>query len=122
VVTENTAFHGGYMGVNSFGFGGSNTHVCLRSHPKPPLVEDDKPLNLAIPKVLCYSARTEQGVAAALDEAERRLNNPYFYKLLSDQCNQPTNLCSYRGFTIMNRSQGRPPYRDTVVSGRMRQE
>ncbi|KFD52748.1 hypothetical protein M513_06404 [Trichuris suis] len=31
VVTEKTPWNGGTVGVNSFGFGGSNTHVVLRS-------------------------------------------------------------------------------------------
>jgi acyl transferase domain-containing protein len=32
VVSENTPWEGGYVGVNSFGFGGSNVHVLLRSN------------------------------------------------------------------------------------------
>ncbi len=32
VVAENTRWQGGYVGINSFGFGGSNVHVLLKSH------------------------------------------------------------------------------------------
>jgi len=52
VVSEPTPFNGGYIGINSFGFGGSNTHVCLRSHPKPP-IDRSLPANAKLPKVRC---------------------------------------------------------------------
>jgi fatty acid synthase len=115
-VAENTPFAGGYIGINSFGFGGSNTHVLLRSNAKSPMTADTVPVPASIPTVLCYAARTELGVTTALDEAEAHLNNAYFYKLLLDTSNQPTNLCPFRGFTIMNRRDQQAPYRDTIVS------
>ena len=31
VVAENTPWAGGYVGINSFGFGGTNVHVVLKS-------------------------------------------------------------------------------------------
>ncbi|XP_014486212.1 PREDICTED: fatty acid synthase-like, partial [Dinoponera quadriceps] len=34
IVTEPTSWEGGYVGVNSFGFGGANCHVLLKSNPK----------------------------------------------------------------------------------------
>lgn len=39
VVTEPTALPGGLIGINSFGFGGSNTHVILKAadHIAPPI-------------------------------------------------------------------------------------
>ena len=32
VVTENTPWKGGYVGINSFGFGGANVHAIIKSH------------------------------------------------------------------------------------------
>jgi len=34
VISENTKWGGGIVGVNSFGFGGANVHVVLKSNPK----------------------------------------------------------------------------------------
>ena len=31
MVASNTPWSGGYVGINSFGFGGANVHVLLRS-------------------------------------------------------------------------------------------
>ena len=33
VVAEKTNWNGGYVGINSFGFGGSNVHAVLKSNP-----------------------------------------------------------------------------------------
>ena len=34
VIAENTPWNGGYVGINSFGFGGSNAHVILKSRAR----------------------------------------------------------------------------------------
>jgi fatty acid synthase len=51
VVTEKMPWNGGYVGVNSFGFGGSNTHICLRSHPKTAKLDPHAALGIKVPKV-----------------------------------------------------------------------
>lgn len=60
VVTGETPFPGGYIGVNSFGFGGSNTHVILRA-PEPQKALE-APKQPDIPKVFFYSGRIKEGV------------------------------------------------------------
>lgn len=50
VVTENTPFKGGYVGINSFGFGGSNTHVILHAPAVTPA--DSNEFRDDIPKVI----------------------------------------------------------------------
>jgi fatty acid synthase len=52
----------------------------------------------------------------ALLTADKRGANANLYKLLCDQCNQPTKLCPYRGFSIINRSENRPSLKEIVVS------
>jgi hypothetical protein len=52
------------MAVNSFGFGGANAHILLRSHPKPkvPAIQDN------IPRLVALSGRTEEAVNYFLDK------------------------------------------------------
>ena len=46
-------------GVNSFGFGGSNAHLVLKS---PPALPGTPPAASAAPQLLCLSARSEGGL------------------------------------------------------------
>jgi len=65
VITEITEFKGGYVGVNSFGFGGANSHILLKSNPKA------KANNLTsndLPKLIAVSGRTKAAVKIILDD------------------------------------------------------
>lgn len=65
VVTKPTPWDGGYVGVNSFGFGGANTHCILKSntsHTTP----IDAQSNQQLPKIVCVSGRTEESVSNLL--------------------------------------------------------
>ena len=57
VVTEPTKWPGGYVGVNSFGFGGSNVHVVLRSN-----LRADRVIHNVEPRLVTLSGRTKQGM------------------------------------------------------------
>jgi fatty acid synthase len=52
------------IAVNSFGFGGANAHIVLRSNPKPkaPAIQDN------IPRLVVLSGRTEEAVNYFLDK------------------------------------------------------
>lgn len=65
VVDQNTPWNGGLVAINSFGFGGANAHVVLRSNPKPKL---SPMLDLSLPKLVSVSGRTEEAVGVLLDE------------------------------------------------------
>ena len=65
VVSEPTPWKGGLVGVNSFGFGGANAHIVLRSNPKPKI---SPMLDAIVPKMVSVSGRTEEAVTALLDE------------------------------------------------------
>ena len=95
-----------YVGMNSFGFGGTNAHLCLRSPPTrttlPPTIRVSDEHECDTPLLLCYSARTEQGMNVVFDMAEQHCRrDPYLYTMLSQQCNQSTTLCPYRGHVIV---------------------
>ena len=56
VVSECTKWSGGYVGINSFGFGGSNVHVVLRSNTRSgnPILHNE-------PRLCSISGRTKPG-------------------------------------------------------------
>jgi hypothetical protein len=51
-------WNGGLAAINSFGFGGANAHVVLRSNPKPkaPAIQDN------VPRLVTVSGRSEEAV------------------------------------------------------------
>lgn len=85
VVTEKTPFPGGVIGVNSFGFGGSNTHAILRAQPKHP--EEDKMVaeKPKFPKLLLYSGRTKEAVQNIFENVKEHVDNHHLHSLLSNQ-------------------------------------
>lgn len=112
VVVEKTPFHGGIVGINSFGFGGSNTHIILRSHPKvslPPTI------STPFPKLISYSGRTADSVHNILKAIEDNKDDIYFHQLLSEQSNLPPKDCPYRGYVIVNRESAQVPIKDVQV-------
>jgi fatty acid synthase len=66
IVTELTKFEGGYVGVNSFGFGGANSHVLLKSNLKTKA--NNSTSNDDLPKLVAVSGRTEEAVKIILDD------------------------------------------------------
>lgn len=101
VVTECTKWDGGLVSMNSFGFGGSNVHAIFRSHDKEqsePHMASDKP------RLFTFSARSEEGVRAVLNEAKKNAKSVEFQALIQDSANMPTNQVPYRGFTVLNGS------------------
>lgn len=65
IVTEPTLWEGGYVGVNSFGFGGANCHILLKSNPK---VKINSGLSDGLPRLVAVSGRTEEAVNTILDD------------------------------------------------------
>lgn len=101
VVSERTSWNGGLMGVNSFGFGGANVHLILRSN-----LRQKVPLPLSTPeeglKLFQFSGRTEQSVALALDFMEKNVSEKEVYALLSEPAMAPLNAHHFRGYTVLN--------------------
>ncbi|XP_063406377.1 fatty acid synthase-like [Mytilus trossulus] len=94
VVTEHTSFNGGLIAVNSFGFGGSNSHIVLRPHQGSKMTSRDLSKRLFI-----YTSRTKTGLEKVLTAAEDHSTNIHFHSFLNE-----TRNCShiYRGFTVLN--------------------
>ena len=96
VVDKPMAIPGGsYLGVNSFGWGGSNTHAILRT---PKLGSGAaSSIKASIPRIVLYAARVEEGLTSVLDKVDSRPDDGAMHKLLSDSCNLPTTFSPYRG-------------------------
>jgi len=57
-VNKNWDFNGGYVAINSFGFGGANAHVLLKPNSK---TKTNKIVN-HVPRLIAVSGRTEEAV------------------------------------------------------------
>ncbi|XP_051523082.1 fatty acid synthase-like [Myxocyprinus asiaticus] len=98
VVTEPIPVRGGIVGINSFGFGGSNVHVILRPHGPKALDQTMPPL---IPRLLQVSGRTEEAVTYILKRAQEHKENPSFLSLLNEVSGVPTAGMPYRGYALI---------------------
>ncbi|KAL7302666.1 hypothetical protein TKK_0004723 [Trichogramma kaykai] len=101
VVSENTPWEGGLVGVNSFGFGGANAHVVLRSNPKSkktPVIQTE---SSPVPRAIAVSGRTEEAVAALLDAAKQNEHDEEFLALLHSIHSKNIPGHSYRGYEIL---------------------
>lgn len=84
VVTEQIPFvPGSYVGINSFGFGGSNTHVLL----KAPEVESGlEPMEkFTFPKLILYSGRTRETVETLFSHVYANKDDFHLQQLLAHQ-------------------------------------
>lgn len=111
VCTENTPLRGPYVAVNSFGFGGANVHVLLKSYPR----QRNRTPHPAAAKLrlITLSGRTDQGVRDALTKVKNESpNDVELQYLLQESCGDSTpSVMPYRGFTLVNANQ---PEQDIV--------
>uniref|UniRef100_A0A914ZHK0 Fatty acid synthase n=1 Tax=Parascaris univalens TaxID=6257 RepID=A0A914ZHK0_PARUN len=99
VVTEKTPFPRGIVGVNSFGFGGSNTHIILRAANHA----ERKAAPASFMKIVVYSGRSTEAVMHVFDCVAAEPENVYLQQLLANQANMPPKDTPYRGYMIVNR-------------------
>lgn len=64
VVADPTPWNGGYVGINSLGYGGSNAHVLLKSHDKEK-INNGEPLD-NLPRLVVASGCTKSAVDTIL--------------------------------------------------------
>lgn len=69
VVTEPTPWDGGYVGISSFGFGGANCHVVLKSHTKEK-INNGAPSD-DLPRLVTVSGRTEDSIKLFLNDVSK---------------------------------------------------
>lgn len=97
VVAQNEPWKGGIVAVNSFGFGGANAHIVLKSNPKPKTSWPAGP----IPRVVGVSGRTEDAVNSFLDKIEQHRDDEEFLALVDEIHRSNINGHFYRGYTVL---------------------
>lgn len=101
VVDRNIPWNGGIIGLNSFGFGGANAHVILKSHPKPkPISPKD-----GFPKLVLASGRTEEAVESFLNAAEANKDDEELVGIMNEIHAKPIPLHHHRGYTVLGDGQ-----------------
>lgn len=101
VVDKNTPFEGGIVGINSFGFGGANAHVILKSNPKPKTVS---PMD-GVPRLVVCSGRTEEAVERMLEHAEKNKNDEELVGLMNEVHSKNIQSHYNRGYAVMSETE-----------------
>uniref|UniRef100_A0A336KMM1 CSON007223 protein n=1 Tax=Culicoides sonorensis TaxID=179676 RepID=A0A336KMM1_CULSO len=98
IVDEITNLPGPLIGVNSFGFGGTNGHVLLMKNTK--LKKNQGIPNDSLPRLVLWSGRSEESCNEIFNEIVKRPLDAEFINLLqtSQEHSVPANL--YRGYGI----------------------
>ncbi|XP_047360366.1 fatty acid synthase-like [Vespa velutina] len=101
VVDKPTPWKGGLAAVNSFGFGGANAHIILRSNPKPKL---SPVLETKLPKLVNVSGRTEEAVNFLLDTIKEHEQDDEFISIIHDIHANNISGHSVSGFQVLGNS------------------
>ena len=107
MVDERTSWNGGYVAINSFGFGGSNVHVLLRS---PDIEACTRPAHIATTatRLVTCAGRTQTAVEAALTEVSQHPTDIDMQCLLQSSVGDLSPLTHpYRGVTLVNAAASR---------------
>lgn len=97
VVAKNEEWNGGIVGVNSFGFGGANAHIILKSNPKPKTSWTAETL----PRIVGVSGRTTEAVNNFLNKVEENKNDEEFLALVDAIHSKNINGHFYRGHVVL---------------------
>lgn len=97
VVDRNTPWNGGIVGLNSFGFGGANAHVIMKSNPKPKVTTP----SARIPRLVTLSGRTNEAVELLLEDAEKNNTDNEFLGLINEIHSKNIPLHYFRGYTVV---------------------
>uniref|UniRef100_A0AAN0MN29 Fatty acid synthase n=1 Tax=Bubalus bubalis TaxID=89462 RepID=A0AAN0MN29_BUBBU len=94
---------GGNVGINSFGFGGSNVHVILQ--PNSQLLPPPAP-HAALPRLLRASGRTLEGVQGLLELGLQHSQNLAFMSMLNDIAAPSPAAMPFHGYAVLGSQEG----------------
>nr|ARI45075.1 fatty acid synthase [Leptinotarsa decemlineata] len=97
VVAKNEPWNGGIVAINSFGFGGANAHIVLRSNPKPKTIWPVGP----IPRVVGVSGRTQEAVQHFLAKIQQNRDDEEFLALVDEIHSRNVNGHAFRGYAVL---------------------
>ncbi|XP_030757326.1 fatty acid synthase [Sitophilus oryzae] len=97
VVSQNQPWNGGIIAINSFGFGGANAHIVLKSNPKPKQSWPQGP----IPRVVAVSGRTEEAVKNFLNKIHNHRDDEEFLALVDQVHSKYIGGHFYRGYSVL---------------------
>ncbi|KAL6446819.1 hypothetical protein ACFW04_001327 [Cataglyphis niger] len=97
IITEPTEYKDGYIGINSFGFGGANCHILLKPNPK---IKINNKADNNLPRLVAISGCTEEAVKIILDDVQSRSIDVEYISLLHRIHNDNIKGHSYRGYII----------------------
>ncbi|XP_071556237.1 fatty acid synthase-like [Temnothorax nylanderi] len=100
VVEESMPLKNGYIGINSFGFGGSNAHTLLKWNMKQK-VNNRVPTD-DLPRLVILSGSTEESVKLFLNDVANHPINIEYIRLIHDVHADSIDGHRWRGFTILN--------------------
>jgi len=107
VVVERTPWDDDYVGVNSFGFGGSNVHVLLRS---PDIVSSTRADHVAttMTRLVTCAGRTKDAVEGMLAKVLQHPTDVDMQSLLQSSVGDMSRVTHpYRGVVLVNSSDSR---------------
>ena len=108
VVYERTSWEGGYVGINSFGFGGSNVHILLRSPDTVALSEKAAHVASTVTRLVTCAGRTKDGVEATLAEMSQQPTDVDMQCLLQSSVGDLSTMTHpYRGVALVNTATSR---------------
>ncbi|XP_060027688.1 fatty acid synthase [Erinaceus europaeus] len=98
VVDQPLPVQGGIVGINSFGFGGSNVHVILQPHLQPAPAPAP---HASLPRLLVSSGRTPKAVQGLLEQGLQHSQDLAFLSMLNSIAATPMGTMPWRGYTLL---------------------
>lgn len=98
VVNQPRPIRGGNVGINSFGFGGSNVHVILQPNKRPRPAQAP---HVALPRLVLASGRTMEAVQALLAQGQQHAQDLAFVSMLNAIAPAPIAAMPFRGCAVL---------------------
>ncbi|PIO30632.1 hypothetical protein AB205_0176740, partial [Aquarana catesbeiana] len=115
VVSKPIPVKGGIVGINSFGFGGSNVHVILRPNKKKLSSTES---SLPLPRLVQVCGRTQEAVEALIEKSRNLASDASLVNLLNSISGIPPSAMPYRGYTLVGTESDVKEIQQSQTTGR----